>query len=172
VTVITQAANDKDLSSMNNLHQQPIVQQPQRPILPPSRSTPVAGGTPEITYRGAIITFGSVTFRNIEACRIVAGIEEVQTLKPRLDLSNWRNGIDWGENNGCSYAAALALLAHATGSDEMALRYFKLFGKCVIAKLPHGEWKMTRHQVLRKLEELQEWEQRQAAGKRHAKRGR
>jgi hypothetical protein len=69
-------------------------------------------------------------------------------LEPRFDLRNHSpSGFNWGFGGSGPAQAALAIVAHCTGDDELALRVYQRFKEAVIAKL--GErWDITSRQVL------------------------
>jgi len=58
-------------------------------------------------------------------------------LPPRLDLiPHSPTGFGWGYGGSGPAQLALALLAHAFGSDEVALRYYQRFKEDVVTPLP------------------------------------
>lgn len=75
----------------------------------------------------------------------------------RLDLRNHSpTGFAWGYNGSGPAQLSLALLAHATGDDEIALEFYQRFKDRVIARLPQGEnFRLGKQQVLEHLEALE-----------------
>jgi hypothetical protein len=63
-------------------------------------------------------------------------------LSPRLDLRNHSpTGLSWGYPGSGPAQLALALLADATGKDEVALRFYQKYKAEVVAKLPK-DWEL------------------------------
>lgn len=61
----------------------------------------------------------------------------VLALPPRLDLRNHSpTGFAWGYGGSGPAQLALALLADATGNDELALKHYQCFKAQVVANLP------------------------------------
>ena len=69
-------------------------------------------------------------------------------LRPRLDLLRHSPvGFDWAHTTGSGATQlALALLAHASGSDEFALEHYQVFKHEIVARLPRTGWELTSAQ--------------------------
>jgi hypothetical protein len=88
-----------------------------------------------ITYHG----------RDIGRCCIVSvvGDGERHPLPMRLDLeSHSPTGFAWGYAGSGPAQLALALIAHVTGDDDLAIRLHQQFKWKVINRL-RGDWSMT-----------------------------
>jgi hypothetical protein len=73
-------------------------------------------------------------------------------LQPRLDLvRHCPRGFDWAHTGSGPAQLALALLAHASGSDRFALKHYQVFKQEIVARLPQAKWELTRDQVLQSL---------------------
>ena len=69
-------------------------------------------------------------------------------LNPRHDLQNHSpTGFAWGYGGSGPAQLALAILADATGSDELALRYYQTFKFQKIAALDRGAWEIDSAEV-------------------------
>lgn len=69
-------------------------------------------------------------------------------LDPRLDLVNHSpTGLSWGYAGSGPAQCALAILAHATGDGQQALRLHQQYKAAVVAHLPR-DWKLSRSDVL------------------------
>lgn len=119
----------------------------------PSRNSPAI----EAKYIGSRLPYGISVMVQTQQGR--------QHLKPRLDLMRHHPvGFDWGHTGSGPAQLALALLAHASGSDEFALQYYQIFKHEIVARLPRNGWELTSRQVLQMLcfvclgEELQSTE--------------
>jgi len=79
-------------------------------------------------------------------------------LDPRLDLRNHSpTGFSWGYSGSGPAQLALALIADATGDDELALRVYQRFKARHIVHWPQGlPWRMTAGQVRARARELDE----------------
>jgi uncharacterized protein DUF6166 len=77
-------------------------------------------------------------------------INDSLALPLRLDLDNRSpTGFEWGYGGSGPAQLALALLAHATCDDELALRQHQEFKWRVTAKLDrNSEWTLSREMVL------------------------
>jgi len=74
------------------------------------------------------------------------------SLKPRPDLMRHHPaGFDWAHTGSGPAQLALALLAHASGSDEFALDHYQVFKHEIVARLPRNGWELTSQQVLQML---------------------
>jgi hypothetical protein len=83
------------------------------------------------------------------AVHIIDG--EARTELPwRLDLANHSpTGLAWGYGGSGPAQCALALLAHALGDDERAMRLYQRFKFRVVAALPRTKgWALTRDEIL------------------------
>lgn len=70
-------------------------------------------------------------------------------LDPRFDLWNHSpTGFEWGYGGSGPAQLALALLADATGDDEIALALYQTFKWNLVAALQKEEWRLDRQQVL------------------------
>lgn len=73
-------------------------------------------------------------------------------LRLRFDLIRHHPpGFDWAKTGSGSAQLALALLAHASGSDELALEHHEAFQHEIVARLPRSGWELTSEQVLQML---------------------
>ncbi len=63
-------------------------------------------------------------------------------LEPRLDLvRHLPIGFDWASGSASGSAQlALALLAHASGDDDFALRNYQAFNHEIVSRLPQFRW--------------------------------
>jgi hypothetical protein len=78
-----------------------------------------------------------------------------EPLDPRRDLRNHSpEGFEWGFAGSGSAQLSLALLAHALGDDEMALRNYPDFKFRVVARLPQ-EFDLSDEQIRRSVAELE-----------------
>lgn len=74
----------------------------------------------------------------VRACNGATSI----SLPPRLDLRNHSpTGLSWGYAGSGPAQLALALLADATGKDDLALCYYQQYKAEVVAKLPDN-WQL------------------------------
>jgi hypothetical protein len=85
------------------------------------------------------------TYRGIEVFHQALGehFPEVRKsdwlpLQRRPELMNLSPFLDWGYRGAAAQQLALALLADATGSDALALRYYRRYTDDVISKLELG----------------------------------
>lgn len=87
----------------------------------------------------------------------VMGGTELTALRPRHDLRNHSpDGFAWGYGGSGPAQLALAILADATGSDELALQHYQEFKRRVIARLPMDEgFELERRDVMRVVDELE-----------------
>lgn len=70
-------------------------------------------------------------------------------LRLRSDLISYRPpGFGWAHTGSGPAQLALALLAHASGSDEFALEHHQVFQHEIVARLPRNGWQLTSEQVL------------------------
>lgn len=77
------------------------------------------------------------------------------TLPLRLDLANHSpTGFEWGYSGSGPRQLALALLAHSTGRDEVALQFSNDFKSRVVGRLNHNGWDMSKQDVLDALQGL------------------
>ncbi len=76
-----------------------------------------------------------------------AGVTPPTTrLEARQDLFNHSpDGFEWGYQGSGPAQLALAILAHATGVDELAVKHHQVFKSLVIAAIPSGtaSWELT-----------------------------
>lgn len=79
-------------------------------------------------------------------------------LDPRFDLRyHSPNGFSWGYHGSGPAQLALALLADATGDDELAQRYYQDFKAEVVAKIPtDSNFEMTDTEIIESLEKIKE----------------
>lgn len=89
-----------------------------------------------------------------------------ENLRPRLDLIRHSPvGFDWAHTTGSGSAQlALALLAHASGSDDFALEYYQVFQHEIVARLPRTGWQLTSVQVLQMLRFVAQGQELQTGG--------
>lgn len=70
------------------------------------------------------------------------------SLAPRYDLHNHSpTGFAWGYGGSGPAQLALAILAHATGNDDVAQRRYQDFKFEKIATLPRGSWEISAADV-------------------------
>ena len=69
----------------------------------------------------------------------------LQALNPRLDLRNHSpSGLSWGYGGSGPAQLSLALIADATGDDELALEVYQDFKWALIQHLPQdGSWVLS-----------------------------
>lgn len=81
-----------------------------------------------------------------------------EALDPRYDLRNHSpDGFAWGYGGSGPAQLALALLADATGDDELAQRHYQDFKFAVVARWPMtGNFEMTDTEILESLEKIKE----------------
>jgi len=97
-----------------------------------------------ITYHG---------FRDIHGTASVFLMDDGKRKKlpSRLDLENHSpTGFEWGYGGSGPAQLALALLAHATGDDRLAVRNHQDFKWDVIGRIgrePGGTWELTQYQI-------------------------
>jgi Family of unknown function (DUF6166) len=73
----------------------------------------------------------------------------IQRLPLRLDLYNHSpTGFEWGYGGSGPAQLALALLAHATGDGELAVRLHQDFKWAVIGRLPQYHWSLRKETIL------------------------
>ncbi len=74
-------------------------------------------------------------------------------LEPRLDLvRHLPIGFDWASGSASGSAQlALALLAHASGDDDFALRNYQAFNHEIVSRLPQFRWELNSNLVLQQL---------------------
>lgn len=76
-------------------------------------------------------------------------------LNPRHDLRNHSpDGFQWGYGGSGPAQLALALVADATGDDELAQRTYQDFKFKVVAGLQADRWEMTSDAIAAKVAEL------------------
>lgn len=106
----------------------------------PCRNSPAI----EARYSGSRLASGTVVMVQTQQGR--------QRLQPRLDLIRHHPaGFDWAHTGSGPAQLALALLAHASGSDEFALEHYEVFKHEIVARLPKNTWELTSQQVLQML---------------------
>jgi len=106
----------------------------------PSRNSPAI----EARYVGSRLACGTSVMVQTQQGR--------HHLKPRLDLMRHHPvGFDWAHAGSGPAQLALALLAHASGSDEFALGHYQVFKHEIVARLPRNGWEITSQQVLQML---------------------
>jgi hypothetical protein len=68
----------------------------------------------------------------------------------RLDLRvHSPTGFSWGYHGSGPAQLALAILAHATGDDELALHHYQSFKRHYVANWPQGQpWRLDRAEVM------------------------
>jgi hypothetical protein len=70
-------------------------------------------------------------------------------LNPKNDLVNHSpDGFEWGYGGSGPAQLAIALLADALNSDEIALKYYQKFKQQVVANIKKDVWSMTGLEVL------------------------
>ena len=69
-------------------------------------------------------------------------------LPPRFDLAKHSpTGFDWGCGDSGAAQLALAILAHHTGDDPLALELYQQFKWRVISRLPDECWAFTSDHI-------------------------
>jgi hypothetical protein len=69
-------------------------------------------------------------------------------LDPRLDLrSHSPSGFQWGYGGSGPSQLALALVADATGDDELAQRTYQAFKFKIVASINSDEWRLSADAV-------------------------
>lgn len=69
-------------------------------------------------------------------------------LSPRCDLAkHLPTRFDWGHGGFGSAQLALAILAHHTGDDPLALELYQQFKWRVISRLPHEGWALATNHI-------------------------
>jgi Family of unknown function (DUF6166) len=95
-------------------------------------------------YIGSRAGAGILVLVQTQTCR--------ERLKPRLDLiQHSPPGFDWAHTGSGAAQLALALLAHASGNDQFALKHYQVFKHEIIARLPRNGWQISSEQVLQML---------------------
>jgi Family of unknown function (DUF6166) len=70
-------------------------------------------------------------------------------LEPRFDLRNHSpTGFEWGYGGSGPAQLALALLADATGSDDIAMRFHQQFKLAVVGRLAKAKWRLTEDEIM------------------------
>ena len=102
----------------------------------------------EKTYRGARLPEGGVNVGVFWTDD--AGGRRARTLPPRNDLWNHSpDGFEWGYSGSGPAQLGLAILADATGEDEVAVREHQRFKAAFIVPLPQSEpWEIKASVVL------------------------
>ena len=98
-------------------------------------------------------------FRQVEGfCRVIV---ECFALDPRSDLADLGSaGFAWGHEDAGASQTALAVLAHATASDRLAVIWYEQFKREVIAGVePESDWRMSGA-------EIAEWLREKMSGKK------
>lgn len=91
------------------------------------------------------------------------GSPQHHLLPRRLDLANHSpTGFSWGYGGSGPAQLALALLAHALGNDDAALRLYQQFKFRAVANLP-PRWTMTRSRIVAYAAELERAAPQEAA---------
>jgi hypothetical protein len=73
------------------------------------------------------------------------GWKASKPLNPRFDLRRHSpDGFQWGYGGSGPAQLALALLADATGDDDLAQRHYQEFKFRVIARLQADHWQLTQ----------------------------
>lgn len=77
-------------------------------------------------------------------------LREIRPLDPRFDLRNHSpDGFAWGYSGSGPSQLALALLASATGDDDLATTYYHRFKEGYVARLDKDKpWEITREALL------------------------
>jgi hypothetical protein len=87
--------------------------------------------------------------RTRDGCRVWCQDEGKEAALPlRLDLWNHSpTGLEWGYSGSGPAQLALALLAHALGDDERAVRLHQAFKARVVSRLPREGWTLLAQDV-------------------------
>jgi hypothetical protein len=95
--------------------------------------------------------------RTREGCRVWCQEEGREAELPlRLDLWNHSpTGFEWSYGGSGPAQLALALLAHALGDDERAVRLHQAFKGKVVAGLPREGWTLLVEEVRSVADELE-----------------
>lgn len=79
---------------------------------------------------------------------IMNGDGSGRPLHSRLDLYNHSpTGFEWGYHGSGPAQLALALLADATGDDNLAVGMHQLFKEEVVANLDRNQWSLSWHEI-------------------------
>jgi len=91
---------------------------------------------------------------NHDAKVFVTGDGDRRRLPLRLDLDNHSpTGFEWGYGGSGPAQLALALIAHATGDDDLAVKLHQQFKWKVVSSLP-AAWCMTETMIKNVVAEL------------------
>lgn len=76
-------------------------------------------------------------------------------LPVRLELANHSpTGFEWGYRGSGPAQLAVALLAHATGDDALAVAYHQAFKTDVVAGWDGDDWRISRSEIIDWLEQF------------------
>lgn len=93
------------------------------------------------------IYIGQADFQSCEYEVHIWNARQIKKLPPRLDLYNHSpTGVSWGYAGSGPAQLALALLADATGKDDLALKYHQKYKSQVVAHLPEN-WQLPISEV-------------------------
>ncbi len=80
--------------------------------------------------------------------RISGRRAETKTLTLEHEIPRTRPGpFDWGKESTGAERLAMAILKDTCGEEDTSLKRYGQFQKEVIARLPEGEWRITKRQV-------------------------
>jgi hypothetical protein len=83
--------------------------------------------------------------------------EQTDYLDPRNDLRDHSpDGFQWGYGGSGPAQLALALVADATGDDELALRTYQRFKANTVARITGDTWEMTAGGIVAEVESYEE----------------
>lgn len=98
------------------------------------------------------IGFTTESSRHVWACTK----QGVTPLRPRTDLIRSAPAVfEWGTHAAGSALVAFAILAHWSGRDEFALRYYQAFSPNLIVTLQHDSWELTTREIIQAVAHLQ-----------------
>lgn len=95
---------------------------------------------PTAKYAGVRTDAGTTVAREDDAGKVFP-------LRLRHDLRVHADGFEWGYGGGGPAQLALAILADAVGAEK-ALGCYQRFKFEVVARLPKGNWELSREEVL------------------------
>lgn len=96
---------------------------------------------------GCLKTYKIERRANVEAHVIIDGKEH--KLNPRLDLfGHSPNGFEYGYEGSGPAQLALAILADATGDDQLSVEWHQDFKRDIVARQEGPLWEITNTDVL------------------------
>jgi hypothetical protein len=93
-------------------------------------------------------TYWGIRHENRVSVQVVTDDGRQEPLNPRFDLRNHSPcGFEWGYCGSGPAQLALALLADATGDDEVAETYYQDFKQQIVAGLNKEVWTLSVEDV-------------------------